>query len=917
MSEAYFQYWGKSTDRGHHLLVYHGLDACSVAQSWIEHNLPFVNDLAKRSAVSFQTLKGLLCLFSSLHDAGKFSVTFQNLRPDLLMKLQGRESGKYYDPCKARHDSLGWMLWERRLQERVIEHLKSYGRMSERGEIHVKNLLDVFARIAFGHHGRPPIERSNGFDVLFNRPDIESALRYTDDLLRNLLPLDSKAEIARWVHKTKAERKSALHHLRRNSWRLAGMIVLSDWVASGDTFPFVEENVPLDDYFQVSQETARGVFSKIGLYSAGPSSQAGFDYLFPGYSKSPTPLQSFCDKVELTEGPQLWVLEDVTGSGKTEAACTLVSRMLKEGLAEGVFVALPTMATSNAMYERMAGVYHRFFAENSRPSLVLSHGSRYLSDTFRESYSELSTSVAAAAGRDTTDDSLPNCSAWLADSNKKALLADVGVGTLDQVLLGALRVRYQSLRVLGMSSKVLVVDEVHAYDPYMLRILENVLAHHARMGLPVVLLSATLPRAILNKLCRAFHGGLEDLSSVPELPSEYRFPLVTKVDWTGIRQYDIEPRRESIRTLPVAFLDNLEEVYGKISAARENGQCACWIRNTIQDITEVVQELKQVLGEDAVDVFHSRFALADRLEIEKHVCKTFGKESGSSDREGKVLIASQVVEQSLDLDFDVVITDLAPIDLMIQRAGRQHRHRRDRHGNPLTNASETCRESPVLYVYAPPETAAPSETWFRDCLPGASYVYPNTAQLWRTREILSQEAQIELPARARALVEAVYGAEPLETPEVFLEAEDKAWGIDAAARDQADFNTIAFENGYSDSGGNWDSEERIRTRLGDVQRMVYLARFENGQLSPYCTGEYGWDLSAIKVRAASMQGEIDYPEDLRKAIEVMRDQRWIENNALFLIVQGEELTWQCRGNRESDTFEIRYDSVLGLSRNKP
>jgi CRISPR-associated endonuclease/helicase Cas3 len=363
--------------------------------------------------------------------------------------------------------------------------------------------------------------------------------------------------------------------------------------------------------------------------------------------------------------------------------------------------------------------------------------------------------------------------------------------------------------------------------------------------------------------------------------------LVTKVDRTGIRQYDVSSRRDLIRALPVAFLDNQQEVYQRILTARERGQCVCWIRNTIRDISETYHELKQFVSGDAIHVFHSRFAMTDRLKIEERVCKMFGKDSGPSDREGKVLIASQVVEQSLDLDFDVLITDLAPIDLMIQRAGRQHRHQRDRQGNPVTNAGETSgREPPVLYVHAPPETEAPSQTWYKDYLPAASYVYPNAAQLWRTKEILRQEGRIELPGRARALVEAVYGEEPLATPEVFLEAEDRAWGEDAAARDQADFNTIVFEKGYCQSGGNWDSEERIRTRLGEEQRTVYLAHFENGQLSPYCTDEYGWDLSAIKVRAASFQGEIDYPDDLRKAIEVMRNESWIDNDALFLVVQG-------------------------------
>ena len=191
----------------------------------------------------------------------------------------------------------------------------------------------------------------------------------------------------------------------------------------------------------------------------------GMKQLFPQFADTPTPLQQFCNETTITGKPQLWILEDVTGAGKTEAALTLASRILGKGNGTGCFVALPTMATSNAMYERMVEVYSLLYETESHPSLTLSHGSRHLSDTFRSSFESIP--HKGTIFDEKIDEGKAHCSQWLADSSKRALLADVGVGTIDQILLAGLPVRYQSLRAFGMSQKVLIIDEVHSFDAYM------------------------------------------------------------------------------------------------------------------------------------------------------------------------------------------------------------------------------------------------------------------------------------------------------------------------------------------------------------------------------------------------------------------------------------------------------------------
>ena len=415
-------------------------------------------------------------------------------------------------------------------------------------------------------------------------------------------------------------------------------------------------------------------------------------------------MQEYAINEPLNDKPQLFILEDVTGAGKTEAALILTHRLLSAGLADGLYVALPTMATANAMYQRVGKVYRRFYESSDLPSLILAHGARDLSDLFHESVF-LSEHQAAdlnyKEGHDEREQELSAaayCSAWLADNRKKALLADVGVGTLDQALLAVLPARHQSLRLLGLGRKVLLVDEVHAYDSYMQKLLDALLEMHARQGGSVILLSATLPQTMRENLVEAFHCGLGD--ETPEIRSD-AYPLATHSPTAGECEKHIDTREEAKRTVMVKQLDAEYAIAEHIHQAVSNGQCVCWIRNTVKAARESHRTLAQSqwMNKNHLHLFHSRFAMVDRIKIEEKTLKRFGDESNHEDRKGQVLIATQVVEQSLDLDFDVLITDLAPIDLIIQRAGRLRRHIRDAQGNRIRDVNtKDQRGSAILYL---------------------------------------------------------------------------------------------------------------------------------------------------------------------------------------------------------------------------
>jgi CRISPR-associated endonuclease/helicase Cas3 len=327
-----------------------------------------------------------------------------------------------------------------------------------------------------------------------------------------------------------------------------------------------------------------------------------------------------------------------------------------------LLIGLPTMGTANAMYQRLGKVYRRFYESSDLPSLILAHGARELSESFRES---VFLSENQAAGLNYTEghdehelSATAYCNAWLADNRKKALLADVGVGTIDQALLAVLPARHQSLRLLGLGRKVLLVDEVHAYDSYMQGLLDCLLEAHARQGGSVILLSATLPQTMREKLVIAFHRGLGDDS-----PGILRnaYPLATHSPTAGESEKHIDTREEVKRSVMIEHVEEEEVVIEQIQQAVSKGQCVCWIRNTVKAARESYRALTDCkwLDDEHLNLFHSRFAMVDRQRIESDTVRRFGAESNHDDREGQVLIATQVVEQSLDLDFDVLISEMS------------------------------------------------------------------------------------------------------------------------------------------------------------------------------------------------------------------------------------------------------------------
>lgn len=905
---VYFRYWGKASPKSEtafHLLPFHSLDVAACGAALLRLPQYSLEGLARALGWPLPTVESLAVFFLLIHDVGKFSRGFQGLAPDLSADLVQNHKRL---PYRYRHDTLGWLVWADDLSSDTLEPLLPDAESEFWG---------VWARTALGHHGKPPQEASHGGgDALYAEdhflPEDRNAVdAFVSDVAATWLPADIP---------TPGRREVGV--LRHHAWKLAGLAVLADWLGSNQSvFGYRTVPAPLQTYWtEVALPGAARVLDQAGL-SRNPvrtwtTPLALFEHL-----REPTPLQNYAANVPLESSPQMFLLEDVTGAGKTEAALILAQRLMARGAAHGLFFALPSMATSNQMYERVGAVYRHFYEASARPSLILAHGARDLMEGFRQSVIQ-----AGDQPQDpnyTTQDQTASaqCNAWLADNRKKALLADVGVGTIDQALLAVLPVRHQSLRLLGLAGKVLIVDEVHAYDSYMRVLLRRLLEAHARQGGTVILLSATLPSGYREQLVQAYRRGMGLMSD--GISPDLRYPLATQVG-ASTSVHACETRPQLVRRVAVAPVHDETEAVSLVLAEAAAGRCVCWVRNTVEDARRTVDALSGSLPADRLTLFHSRYAIGDRLDIEADVLRRFGKHSGPDTRRGHVLIGTQVLEQSLDFDVDAMVTDLAPVDLIIQRAGRLQRHARLVDGTPSEDGTE-YRSAPVLHVLCPTASDDPSPTWYAELFPKACHVYPNVGELWRSARALLTSGCIISPGQigeagaVRQLVEAVYGEDAEPIPETLERASREQLGKDLAQASQGGFNSLKLDLGYcwDSAPQHWPGAVEVPTRLGDETRVLYLAREVDGDVQPWRAdlGKQAWDQSAVRVDARRVSELL--PQDLGRletVLDSLRSKhRLLEAPAVIVPMRREGDGWKADvADGSGRALTLHYDDVRGL-----
>ncbi|MYR46301.1 CRISPR-associated helicase Cas3' [Streptomyces sp. SID5910] len=555
---------------------------------------------------------------------------------------------------------------------------------------------------------------------------------------------------------------------------LTAVVIVSDWIASNpDLFPYFPDGASRSDHERLTAAW-QGLDLPEPWQAEEPQGSA--QELFASRFDLPAgaqvrPVQEAA--VELArelETPGLMVVEAPMGEGKTEAALAVAEIFAARSGAGGVFFALPTMATGNAMFPRLLDWLGRVpGVADSRRSVHLAHSKAALNEDFAGlmdrtgAVAAVDVDEAALTSRQRLDErrrARPElvAHAWLR-GRKKAMLASFVAGTIDQLLFAGLKSRHLALRHLAVAGKVVVIDEAHAYDTYMSVYLDRVLAWLGAYRIPVVVLSATLPASRRRELVAAY-SGRADAAAAAETATSDAYPLLTAVAPGGVpllRHPQASARSTQVRVERLS--DGLDVLADRLEAELSDGGCVLLIRNTVARVLETAHALRDRFGAESVTVAHSRFVDLDRAGKDKELLRLFGPPEKTDDRPAgrHIVVASQVAEQSLDVDFDLLVSDLCPVDLLLQRMGRLHRHQRGReqHDRP-----ERLRTARCLVTGADwdAEVTAPVR--------GSVAVYGRHALLRSAAVLLphldgGSRRPVRLPADISPLVQSAYGEDPV------------------------------------------------------------------------------------------------------------------------------------------------------------
>lgn len=525
----------------------------------------------------------------------------------------------------------------------------------------------------------------------------------------------------------------------------SGLLILADWIASNEKyFPLI----PIDDFCGSKNRIKEGFISwqndKANPWNPKPCDTSKmYEERFNFKPRKDQEILTVL--VKKIKEPGILIYEATTGSGKTEAALIAAEIMADKSQRSGLFFALPSQATSNGIFSRMKDWLNKLSSlEKGNMGLRLIHGKASLNNEF--------TSIKPSSNIYEEEEYGVSVNSYFA-GNKLSILDDFTVGTIDQLLLMALKQKYLMLRHLGFSNKVVIIDEAHAYSTYMNIYLDQALKWLGAYKVPVIILSATLPLKRRNELIKAYLLGQnkksKDIEEPMDFETEKSYPLVSFTDGNKIIQFkDFE--KTSSRRFEIIKLDKneSENIAERIIKDSKNGGVFGIIVNTVKKCQSVAKQLIEIFGEDKVEILHSSFISTERTEKENNLLRIIGKNCKRPDF--KIIIGTQVIEQSLDIDFDVLYTDLAPIDLLIQRMGRVHRHKETKRPKNFLN--------PKVYVM---------DSVSYDFDEGSTYVYKQYV-LMRTEFYLPNE--IFIPKDVSDLVQKVYSDEDIEIEETYREA---------------------------------------------------------------------------------------------------------------------------------------------------
>ena len=689
--------------------------------NWIPEH---IKDLIVKEVGDSEKAKKIFILFGVFHDFGKQQSIFnsklmENLSEYSFLQLPLADPNEYGKNSDYHHTKTG---------AKILDSLGFNRAVTSIVYSHHGNPKDILAGSSFKHI------HLNEYDV--NIYSNKSSVRLWEN---------SWKEMAEAILKIVDLKKDEISNLSQNVQVLiSGYLIVSDWIASNSYyFPLLSQSDPGD----VNDYPDRAIK---GLHRLGFTEPVRFmDYLFDEevfkdeFGFRPNALQkTLITSLNNNPDPGIVIVEAEMGGGKTEGAFAAAQILGTKMNAGGVLMGLPTQATSNGLLMRFKN-----WADQQDPNTIhsfrLVHGMAKLNEGYRSIFR----GTANVDQLGFTEENHLISHVWM-EGRKQALLSDFVIGTVDQAIMAALKQKHFMLRHVGLAGKVVILDEIHSFDAFTNKYIDRTLSWLGAYRVPVILLSATLPGKRRKQLVEAYLSGREGRKKFKTDEADWNttqaYPILTMSRGKEVEQVKIDDRPDPKKVMIRSLSDDSLNIDIKriIDTELEDG-CLGIIVNTVKRAQEIGAYLKETLNDHEVLIYHSRFTNEDRIRIENELLKRLGKpqkdetlEQVKERRKKLIVVGTQTLEQSLDIDFDLMITQLSPMESILQRIGRLWRHKMTPRPSNLKNA--------ICYVFGINEAE----------LDKSSESIYSAWILEQTRKYLPE--QLNLPMDISPLVQSVY-----------------------------------------------------------------------------------------------------------------------------------------------------------------
>lgn len=801
-----------------HSLIDHMTDVAAVMSHLL--HLPAVRRSLQQAAGRnlTDTDRARLAVLTFLHDIGKANAGFQG-----RYWSDGKQRPVEWNTPPCGHGPQGWGLFEDAQNglhwpQLIVAHLPVQA-MDAWGDAWL-NLLHA----SISHHGRPV--KSEGHSDQWKPVQHAGQVLYDPALAVAAMGTEIQAQYPKaFAHDVpELPDTAAFSHL------FAGLVQLADWLGS-DTRPgFFPYSQPGEIRSKTAPALAQQALRAIGLEVGSAATRQQYthaDFAQAFGVPTPRPMQAAMADTQL--GPVV-VLEAETGSGKTEAALWRFLHLWRAGQVDGLYFALPTRVAATQLYERVLDFVQRTW--QTAPPVVVRALPGY---TAADSYGYQALPGFQVLWHDEPQDDEAE-RRWAAESPKRYLAAPIAVGTIDQALLGALQLKHAHLRHAMLARSLLVIDEVHASDAYMTRLTEHLLRAHVACGGQALLLSATLGAVARTRYLSIGARAQQELPTLTQAQT-LAYPAISHRSASGPQLQPVEgnPHQKTVHWQTLDCINEPERIAALAVAAAAQGARVLVVRNTVPAAIATLQAVEALATAQEVDclfkvgdvstLHHSRFSRQDRPLLDAQVQAQMGKQrSPRPSNAGLVVIGTQTLEQSLDIDADLLITDLCPMDVLLQRVGRLHRHAREQrpsgceqaHAWVLTPAKHDL--TPLLQRHS--HGLGPIRLKGQP-LAG---VYLDLRALEATRRLIDASPTRSIPADNRTLVECATHGEALDAIEqemgdAWVRFGNEVDGVRNATGTIANLHALAFDRHFGDQLFP-DDQGSIGSRLGAADRLV-------------------------------------------------------------------------------------------------